>query len=89
MTQLTGGSALTITTPFTDLVGCRVETRSGENVGVVREVEGTAGGSRLIVVGARGDVQIPLAVDICPTIDVAGRRIVVDPPEGLLELNER
>jgi len=72
-----------------DLVGCRVETRSGENVGVVREVEGTAGGSRLIVVGARGDVQIPLAVDICPTIDVAGRRIVVDPPEGLLELNER
>ena len=32
---------------------------------------------------------IPLAADICVRIDPAARRIVVDPPEGLLEANER
>jgi hypothetical protein len=30
-----------------------------------------------------------MAGGICVDIDVAARRIRVDPPEGLLELNER
>jgi 16S rRNA processing protein RimM len=71
-----------------DLVGCRVRTASGEQVGTVSRVEGDAGGSRLVVRGARGEVLVPLAADICRTIDVAGRDIVLEPPEGLLELNE-
>jgi 16S rRNA processing protein RimM len=70
-----------------DLVGCRVETRGGDLIGLVREVEGTSEGSRLVVAGELGDVQIPLATAICPTIDPAAKRIVVDPPEGLLTLN--
>jgi hypothetical protein len=32
-------------------------------------------------------VLVPLADAICTTIDPAGKRIVIDPPEGLLELN--
>jgi 16S rRNA processing protein RimM len=44
--------------------------------------------SRLVVEGAAGEVLIPLVADICVEVDVRGRRIVVDPPEGLLELNE-
>jgi len=71
-----------------DLVGCRVEVGSGNRIGTVREVEGTIGTSRLVVDGANGEILIPLAVDICRTIDVSGRRIVIEPPEGLLELNE-
>ena len=70
-----------------DLVGCRVETGSGAPVGVVSGVEGTLSGSRLVVAGARGEILIPLVVGICTTIDVDGKRIVIDPPEGLLELN--
>jgi 16S rRNA processing protein RimM len=72
-----------------DLVGCRVETSAGEHVGIVKSVEGGAGGSRLVIEAAKGDVLVPLAVEICPTIDLAGRRIVIAPPEGLLELNAR
>lgn len=72
-----------------DLVGCRVETAAGETVGAVRDVEGTIGGSRLVVDGPRGEILIPLAAAICTTIDPAARRIVIDPPEGLLELNAR
>lgn len=70
------------------LMGCVVETATGERVGEVTRVDGGAGGSLLTVSGRRGDVLIPLAVDICVEIDVVGRRIRVDPPEGLLELNE-
>jgi 16S rRNA processing protein RimM len=70
-----------------DLVGCAVETVDGTRVGVVTSVEGSAGGSRLIVAtSGGGEVQVPLAVSICPTIDLAARRIVVAPPEGLLDL---
>jgi 16S rRNA processing protein RimM len=72
-----------------DLVGCRVETETGEMVGVVAEVEGTLVGSRLVVSAPTGEVLIPLASAICTTIDPAAKRIVIDPPEGLLELNGR
>jgi len=70
-----------------DLVGCRVETRGGVEVGVVSGVQGAAGGSRLIVRSPRGEVEIPLVADICTAVDVDAKRIVIDPPAGLLELN--
>ena len=70
-----------------DLVGCQVVTNRGEEVGTVEGVEGTVGGSRLVVAGARGEILIPLATEICRTIDVPGKRIVIEPPEGLLDLN--
>jgi 16S rRNA processing protein RimM len=72
-----------------DLIGCRVETTAGETVGTVEDVEGTIGRSRLVVKGAKGDVLVPLASAICRTIDPAGKRIVIDPPAGLLDLNAR
>ena len=72
-----------------DLVGCQVETRSGERVGTVRAVEGSIAASRLVIDGVRGEILIPLAAPICTTIDPDAKRIVIDPPEGLLELNER
>ena len=70
-----------------DLIGCRVETRAGEPVGLVEDVEGTVGGSRLVVRGERGEVLVPLVHEICTAIDPAAKRIVVEPPEGLLDLN--
>ena len=70
-----------------DLIGCRVETAAGEVVGTVEDVEGTLTGSRLVVAARRGEVLIPLVAGICMTIDPAAKRIVVDPPEGLLDLN--
>ena len=70
------------------LVGCSVETVSGAAVGTVVRVDSGAGGSRLVVEGARGEILVPLAADICVEVDVASRRIRIEPPEGLLELNE-
>jgi 16S rRNA processing protein RimM len=70
------------------LVGCSVDTADGTPVGTVVRVDTGAGGSRLVVEGARGEILVPLAVDICVEIDVGGRRIRIAPPEGLIELNE-
>jgi 16S rRNA processing protein RimM len=70
-----------------DLVGCAVETVAGLPVGVVTAVEGSEGEGRLIVGEGRFEVLVPLAAPICVSIDVPGRKIVIDPPAGLLDLN--
>jgi 16S rRNA processing protein RimM len=70
-----------------DLIGCRVETREGMPLGVVRDVEDAQGNCRIVVAARGGEVQIPLVAAICTTIDPGAGRIVIDPPEGLLELN--
>ena len=50
-------------------------------------MEGTITGSRLVVDGAGGEVLIPLVSAICTLVDPAAKRIVIDPPEGLLDIN--
>ena len=70
------------------LVGCVVEEAAGAGVGTVVRVESGAGGSRLVVQGLRGEILIPFAVEICIEVDLGRKRIRIDPPEGLLELNE-
>jgi len=70
-----------------NLIGCQVDTRDGRTVGVVRDVEGTLTGSRLVVDGDNGEVLIPLVAAICTEVDPAAKRIVIDPPAGLLEVN--
>ena len=70
-----------------DLVGCAVYAADGSRVGEVRGVDGTLGGSRLVVDGRDGEILIPMAAEICRSIDVHAKRIVIDAPEGLLDLN--
>jgi 16S rRNA processing protein RimM len=72
-----------------DLRGCTVETSDGQHVGIVTEVEGTLGGSRLVVETEHGEVLVPLAEDICRVVDPGAKRIVIAPPAGLLELNRK
>lgn len=70
-----------------ELEGCSVESSSGSVIGKVREVLRTGGVELLVVENeGRSEVLIPLAAAIVVEIDVAGKRIVIDPPEGLLEL---
>jgi 16S rRNA processing protein RimM len=72
-----------------DLVGCIVETAEGRRIGLVTRVEGEHGASWLVVGAPSGEVLIPLAADVCASIDIAARVIIVTPPDGLLELNMR
>lgn len=70
-----------------DLTGCRVETIDGRVVGHVARVEFGTGTPILVVAGAKREVLVPLAEEICRRVDVRARVIVIDPPPGLLELN--
>jgi len=71
-----------------DLVGCEVRDVQGRPIGRVRAVDGPMDRSHLVVDGTQGEVLIPLVAGICERVDPAARSIVVNPPEGLLELNE-
>lgn len=65
-----------------DLEGLDVFTVSGLLVGKVTEFYATGGVDVLVVTGERGEVLVPLAPYV--EVDLAKRRIVVDPPAGLL-----
>ena len=67
-----------------DLVGCDVVDKQGTPLGRVTGVEGAIDRSYLVV---DEHTLIPLVGDICVAIDIAARRVTVDPPEGLIELN--
>ena len=72
-----------------ELIGCEVVTSGGKSVGVVSKVEGPAALQRLIVVKEKRVYDVPLVDAVCLSIDVDSRHICIDPPVGLLELNER
>ncbi|WP_281689582.1 ribosome maturation factor RimM [Pseudonocardia thermophila] len=69
------------------LEGMRVELTDGTPVGTVREVTFGPGGDLLVVARPeRADALVPFVKAIVPTVDVQAGRIVIDPPEGLLDL---
>jgi 16S rRNA processing protein RimM len=71
---------------YHQLVGMKVVTVSGEEVGEVVEVYELRPADLLEVRGPRGTHHIPFLRSIVREIDVEGGRLVIDPPEGLLEL---
>ncbi len=73
-----------------DLCGCRVVRRTprGEQIiGTVEAVEPTGGVDLLCVTTPNGEALIPLAQEICTQVDTQAKKIVIEPPEGLLEPN--
>ena len=68
-----------------DLEGCEVVV-DGAVIGVVREVSHLPGQDLLVVATPdEREVLIPLVSACVPQIDVSAKRIVITPPEGLLE----
>jgi 16S rRNA processing protein RimM len=73
-----------------DLVGLSVRTVDGTAVGTVADV--LHHGQDILVidpVGARADqILIPFVKAIVPEVDIAGGVLVIDPPQGLLNLQD-
>jgi len=67
-----------------DLVGCEVRDAQGTRLGHVTAVEGSLDRSYLVV---DEHVMIPLVGGIVVAVDIAGKRVTIDPPEGLIDLN--
>lgn len=71
---------------YHQLLGLRVERIDGGVIGRVREVYELRPRHMLEVFTGTGTVLIPLAAHIVRRVDVDAGVIVVDPPEGLLDL---
>ncbi len=69
-----------------ELQGCVVETIAGRRLGKVGSVMRTGGVPLLRVERDHGESLIPLAESIVRKIDREHKRILIDPPDGLLEL---
>ena len=80
-----------------DLIGCAVVDVAGREpiiVGVIEDVDTTAGPVPLLVVGGattgakkRGEILIPFATSYLQKLDLDERRVEMALPEGLVDLN--
>ena len=62
-------------------------TTTGTVLGEVEEVAHPPGPDLLVIRAATGaQLLVPFVRAIVPEVDVVGGRVVIDPPEGLLEL---
>jgi 16S rRNA processing protein RimM len=70
------------------VIGSRVRTRDGAEIGQVTAVLAAGGPVLLVVRRGDGDIYVPFNEAICMKVDPEAREIVIDPPDGLLDLNE-
>ncbi|MBW0093462.1 ribosome maturation factor RimM [Pseudonocardia sp. KRD-184] len=68
-----------------ELEGLRAELEDGTTVGTVREILHGPAGDLLVLTRPEGDALVPFVHAIVPTVDLDGGRVVLTPPEGLLD----
>ncbi|GLH96184.1 ribosome maturation factor RimM [Phytohabitans aurantiacus] len=69
------------------LVGLAAVTTSGETLGEVVRIDHAPASDMLVLRRPEGRTAlVPFVKAIVPEVDLAGGRVVVDPPEGLLDL---
>jgi 16S rRNA processing protein RimM len=69
-----------------DLIGLDVFDTGGEKIGKIKAIFEN-GATDLLEIhgpGLKNGVMLPFTKEIVPTIDLSQRRIITDPPEGLL-----
>lgn len=69
-----------------DLVGLRAQLKGGTALGEVVAVHDYGGGPSLEVKREAGaSIMVPFTNRVVPVVDLEARRLVIDPPEGLLD----
>ena len=70
---------------YADLIGLDVLNAGGVALGTVRNVMDHGAGDLLeiVVPGASDTVLLPFTQAAVPTVDLASKRIIADPPDGL------
>ena len=69
-----------------DLIGCSVNRLDGTLVGMVSGVLDIADNSQLIVRDGDREYLVPAAKSICVEVSIPDKRIIINPPEGLMDL---
>jgi 16S rRNA processing protein RimM len=68
------------------VIGFDVFHRDGTRIGTIASLLSTAGGDILVVKQAEKEYLIPAVKEIVDKVDFDARRVIVDPPQGLLDL---
>ena len=70
-----------------DLIGLRAESRDGTELATIVGIHDFGAGDLLELrpLGASSTVLMPFTALTVPEVDIAGGRIVIDPPQDLLE----
>jgi 16S rRNA processing protein RimM len=71
-----------------DLVGCTVQDFQGNSLGIVQEVHHIAGNNLLAVSNGEKEYLVPAVESICKQISIQEKRILVELPEGLMDLSK-
>src|SRR5262249_55612703 len=71
-----------------DLIGLAVRTVDGTAVGSVYDALHSGQGGLLIKSSGGRDIMVPFVLPVVPEVDIAGGFLVINPPEGLLNLEE-
>jgi 16S rRNA processing protein RimM len=71
---------------FQQLIGCQVKLQDYREIGLVHEVIQLPGQDLLGVQTPTGEVLIPMVKQIIVSVDIGAKLIVVNPPEGLLDV---
>jgi 16S rRNA processing protein RimM len=70
-----------------DLIGLDAVTTDGVSIGSITDVLHPPGSDLLVINRPeQSEVLVPFVAAFVPTVDLAARRVVVAPPEGLFEL---
>ncbi|UCE21874.1 MAG: 16S rRNA processing protein RimM [Candidatus Aminicenantes bacterium] len=70
------------------IIGCSVVTQSGKQIGNVSDLIWVKDNNLLVVTHEEKEILIPFTHSVCLEVDLKQKIIRIDPPEGLLELNE-
>ncbi len=70
-----------------ELAGCVLRNADGDPLGEVTGVLRIAGNSQLVVRGKDGEFLVPMVAAICKEVSISRKEIVVDLPEGLMDIN--
>ncbi len=68
-----------------DLIGMVVIDGHGEAIGKVKSIQNFGAGDLLEIHYKGKTALIPFTRAVVPTVDLGARKIIIDPPEGLLE----
>ncbi len=71
-----------------DLIGCSVKDACGNEFGTVQDVLHFAENCLLAVKDSDREYLIPVAESICTRISIKEKLIIVNPPEGLMDLGK-
>ena len=70
------------------IIGCSVYTKDRKKVGTVKDFLLVENNDLLVVESGTREILVPFTKTICLELNLEKKELLIDPPDGLLELNE-